>query len=305
MSAPLSLLIKADATAAIGAGHAMRMSVLAAAWRRAELGGVRWSGTIAIPFVAQRLELLGIRVESPEAYPDDGEILAVDSYDLDRRRGGARAANASVRILVDDGAGPVFPGYDLVWWPAPFGDRQQYSRHDCDVLTGPEFVPLRDGLPAWSPNQSERIGVSLGGGALPEALASALRMVGERIGTANLVASGAWVPASWEQVAAGRLWESVAHCDRMLVAGGVSALEAAAVGVPVVVIGHADNQLATLAWARANGVPTVDVPRFRDEAELVRAIEVAIPNAVPLPPLTDGSMRVARHLAELARRIAV
>ena len=298
-----TLFIRTDATPQIGAGHAMRMATLAVAWRQAALGRVRWSGTVSIPFVRQYLESAGLVNEGPAALTGDGDVLVVDSYDPEVREAGARALGAGVHVLVDDGQGRVPPGYDLIWWPAPFGHRQHYSRHDCDVLTGPEAVPIRSGLPLWSSDGNEQIAVSLGGGDVPAELAHALHLLGERLGARRLLASGSWVPDRWERIAAEELWAVISRCGRLIVAGGVSALEAAAVGIPVVVVAFADNQQGALQWARANSVPTIDVARHRDVPELVRALELALPEARPLPPLADGSGRVARHLAELAGRI--
>jgi len=55
----LVLACRADATPAIGAGHVMRLSVLAAAWQ-AGGGEVAWYGEVTIPFVERRLTDLGI-----------------------------------------------------------------------------------------------------------------------------------------------------------------------------------------------------------------------------------------------------
>jgi len=298
-----TLFIRASATPGIGAGHAMRMATLAATWLDASLGRVRWSGEIGIPFVRRHLESLGVANEGLAALAGDGDVLVVDSYDPELRADGGRASEAGVHILVDDGQGLVPPGYDLVWWPAPFGNRQVYSRHDCDVLTGPDTVPIRPGLPLWSNDGAGRIGVSLGGGTISGTLLEAVVTVGERLGTGRMTGSGSWIPAAWLQSPADEVWATLSRCDHLLVAGGVSAFEAAAVGIPVVVIAFADNQQPTLQWARASGVPTIDVPRYRDGVELAHALELALPQAKPLPPLADGSSRVARHLAELARRI--
>jgi spore coat polysaccharide biosynthesis predicted glycosyltransferase SpsG len=298
-----TLFIRASATADIGAGHAMRMATLAAAWRGASLGRVRWSGEISILFVQRHLESVGVANEGTAALAGDGDVLVVDSYDPEIRAEGGRAAEAGVHVLVDDGQGPVPPGYDLVWWPAPFGNRLVYSRHDCDVLTGPDMVPIRPGLPLWSNDGTDRIGVSLGGGTIPASLLEAVATMGERAGTQRMIGSGSWRPAGWRQSPADQFWTALSHCGRLLVAGGISALEAAAVGIPVVVIAFADNQQPTLQWARASGVPTIDVARYRDALELAHALELALPQAKPLPPLADGSARVARHLAELARRL--
>lgn len=299
----ITLFLRVDATPAIGAGHAMRLASLAAAWQAARLGPVRCAGVLSIPFVRERFDALGILPEPARTPVPAGAILAVDSYDPAIRQSGAAASAPSVRLLVDDGCADVPAGFDAIWWPAPFGERDRFSGFSGQVFTGTDAVALRAGLPRWQPDGSGRTAISLGGGEVPEALASAMRQLSERAWWTAFSATGGWVPDSWHRIPPARLWTGVSQCDRLIVAGGVSALEAAAVGIPVVVVAFAENQYPTLAWAREAGVPAVEALEVKDASKLAGILEQALRAASRLPRLTDGSARVAARLAALASRI--
>ncbi len=300
---PTTLLLRVDATPAIGAGHGMRMAALAAAWQAAGIGPVRCAGILSIPFVRERFDALGILPEPARTPVPAGSVLVVDSYDAESRETGAACGAAGLRALVDDGNGAVPTGYDVVWWPAPFGDAARYSDASVHVITGPEAVPLRAGLPGWQPAESGRTAITLGGGEVPEILAEAMTRLGEGAWWTAFSATGGWVPERWHRIAPARLWSSVVQCDRLMVAGGVSALEAAAVGIPAAVIAFADNQYPTLEWARQAGVPAVDAIAAASRDALAASLEQALRAARPLPHLSDGSARVAAQLATLAARV--
>lgn len=298
-----TLFLRVDASPVTGAGHAMRLAALAGAWQAAGLGGVRCAGSMTIPFVRERFDLLGIMPEPGATPVPSGAVLVVDSYDDQIRKAGGLAADAALRLLVDDGAGPVPFGYDLVWWPAPFGERDQYRHFTGTVITGPQAVPLHAGLPLWHPDGTARTAISLGGGTIPEPLKQAMRRLEQQAWWTAFSATGDWVPESWHRIPPGRFWAGASQCDRLIVAGGVSALEAAAVGIPCVVVAFVANQIATLAWARAAGVPTIDAIEPRDSDELAGALDQALRAARPLPALTDGAPHVAAQLAALAHRV--
>ncbi|HTO74082.1 MAG TPA: hypothetical protein VMJ30_09685 [Gemmatimonadales bacterium] len=299
-----TLFLRVDATPAIGAGHGMRMAALAGAWQAGGLGPVRCAGLLSIPFVRERFDALGILPEPARTPAPAGAVLVTDSYDPAAREAGRSCAAAALRVLVDDGNGIVPTGYDVIWWPAPFGNPARYSEVSGQVITGEDAVPLRSGLPHWEPNRSGRTAITLGGGEVPEVLADAMASLADAAWWTAFSATGGWVPERWHRIAPARIWSSVVQCDRLLVAGGVSAMEAAAVGIPAVVLAFADNQLATLEWARQAGVPTVDAVRVTDSALLAAALEQALRAARPLPHLTDGSARVAAQLAAYTSRVA-
>ena len=57
-----NLVIRADATGPIGAGHVMRMLVLADVWRSGIAGNVTLVGDVDIPFVRARVRSSGLEL---------------------------------------------------------------------------------------------------------------------------------------------------------------------------------------------------------------------------------------------------
>jgi spore coat polysaccharide biosynthesis predicted glycosyltransferase SpsG len=301
--APRSLVLRADATAATGAGHVMRGAALAAAWREAGGTASLW-GSVEIPFVRARLEALGVPVAADARA---GTVLVVDSYDADVRRGLAGDAAYELRVLVDDLGGPVPAGYDVVWNPNPAADAARYPAFDGTVLAGARHVALPATLPRWAPaaagdrsaGDRRRVGVLLGGGAPPSALVSALAAAGAALPDHAFAGGAVWAPAGWTPLEATGVWSALATCDVLVTAGGTTMLEAAAVGIPAVVLQVADNQRANADWARAAGVPVLAATTPTEVASVADMLGAAMDRARPLPRLENGAPAVVRTLVEL------
>lgn len=296
---PVDLLIRADALPASGAGHVMRTAVLAEAWTESGAGKVGLVGTVEIDFARRRMLELGVVPQ--ERLPADGgaAVLVVDSYHEGARREAAAWQAASLRVLVDDLGGGVPSGFDVVWNPNPGGSERLYPGFRGTVLSGEAYVPIRAGLPRWRGGEPGRVAVLLGGGRLEPALASAMARLHEEAPGLSLSGAGAWVPTSWERLDPGHPWPGVTRASTLVTAAGVSLLEAASVGIPVVVLCTADNQIAGVEWARRAGVPVVD-GRQPDARELAGEVGRALLVARPLPPIVNGAPTVARRLLELA-----
>jgi hypothetical protein len=198
------------------------------------------------------------------------------------------------RVLVDDEGGAIPNGYDIIWNPNAWSDRGLYPGFEGAVLCGGDYVPLRSDLTKWGGPSGRGTLVTLGGGTVPVELRQALEAVGRQRG--DLCGVGEWTPESWTRIAAPDLWRAAAACDRMICAAGVTAWEAAAVGIPVVLVALAANQRPTARWAARAGVPTLDLRETLDTGRLVQALEQAIPRAKPLPPLENGAAAVVRSL---------
>jgi UDP-2,4-diacetamido-2,4,6-trideoxy-beta-L-altropyranose hydrolase len=157
-SAP-SLLIRADASSAIGSGHAMRCLALAKAWQSA--GGIAsWLMAESIPAIEERIAREGCRLSKINAEPGsatDAERtveearrvetawIVVDGYrffpDYIRqlRRGGLRAL-----FLDDDGRFESYPAdavlnQNIAANPEMYGKKEPSTR----LLLGSEYVLLR------------------------------------------------------------------------------------------------------------------------------------------------------------------
>lgn len=300
-SAP-RLCLRADADARIGAGHAMRLASLGEAWTGGGGRAVLW-GRVELPFVAERLAGAGVQVaDAPPA--DGGCVLVVDSYD-EAVRAGCAACPARLRVLVDDLGCPVPAGYGVVWNPNAYGCPALYPGFAGEVLGGPEAVPVRTGLPAWSGAGSPAVGAMLGGGDPGPVLREAMRIVAEALGPKGLIGVGAWVRPPAARSDASRPWTSLSRCGALVTAAGSSVWEAAAVGIPAVVVRTAANQDRIVRWARDAGVPAVDALNADDARALAAEIMDALGRAAPLPRIEPGAGRVAQRLHAAAAAHAV
>lgn len=291
------LVLRVDAGAEIGAGHAMRLLALAEAWR-ARGGSARLVGTIEIEFVAVRAAGIDI---APEPGPlTSGDVLIVDTNDLAERHRAAREGSFGTRVLVDDLGGPVPPGYDVVWNPNPYGTAMLYPAFGGRVLAGPGVVPLRTGLPSWGPPGDGSTVLSMGGGTPTGGVIDAFRRLARLLPRERVQVAGRWGPSRWPTVDPGGLWAAASRASRLVTAAGTTAWEAAAVGVPVVLVQLADNQRLVFRWARDCGVPGLDATVL-DSEQLAWQLRRLLPMARPLPPLAGGAGHV---VAELCQRMA-
>jgi UDP-2,4-diacetamido-2,4,6-trideoxy-beta-L-altropyranose hydrolase len=156
---PRFVLVRADASAAIGAGHVMRCLGLAKAWQRAG-GNVTYVMAECIPALEQRLVREGITVRKITAVlgtPGDAEQtiaeakrleaswLVADGYrfkpDYVRK---IRTAGVRVLFLDDDGRFDFYPA-DVILNQNVSADRRMYSNREpfTRLLLGPEYILLR------------------------------------------------------------------------------------------------------------------------------------------------------------------
>jgi UDP-2,4-diacetamido-2,4,6-trideoxy-beta-L-altropyranose hydrolase len=290
------LVVRADATPGVGAGHVMRCITLAEAWVAEGLGPSAVWGTVSIPFVEARLRACGMAlVESASTVPPS--IIIVDSYDDDVRRF-AVDAPAHARVLVDDLGGST-KGYDVIWNPNAYSSDHLYPGFEGTLLSGERTVPIRSGLPGWQP-QSPGVAVTLGGTRPPNWLIDGLNVWGDSLDHRPTTGESAWRPAQWRSVRAEEVWSAFARSSVLLTSAGTTVWEAANVGIPVCLIVTAPNQQLIARWAMERGVPVVDALQQRDPADIAEAVKVAIANARALPHLASGARFVARTLARLS-----
>jgi RimJ/RimL family protein N-acetyltransferase len=273
----------------------MRLTTLGEAWRRAG-GDVVFSGTVTIEFVRDRLRAAGIPLGPP--WPLAGDVLVVDTYDPAERARGGGAADFRTRVLVDDVGERPPAGFSVVWNPNPFSHPGLYAGFAGRCLTGIDHVPVRPGLPPWAAGPDEPTVVSLGGGRPPRAVVAAMEQLSTLLSGKTFAAAGDWAPASWRRFAPADLWPEASRAARVVTAAGTTMWEAAAVGVPVVLLQLASNQRLAYRWARKRGVPGVDAA-MADPALLAHQLQALLPNARPLPAIQDGAPRVAAELSRL------
>jgi hypothetical protein len=291
------LVVRADATPEIGAGHLMRCISFAQGWMAEGLGQAAVWGTVSIPFVKARLSECRIPlIKSP---PSDAiSVLIVDSYDEGIRLSAPSATRARVRVLVDD-LGDLAEGYNVIWNPNAYSTDGLYAGFEGRVISGEKTIPIRSGLPKWTP-ESSAVAVSLGGTCPPDWLVEALRIWGSSLGELPVTGESLWVPAGWKTVPADRAWSAFAKRSMLLSSAGSTVWEAANVGIPLCLIVTAPNQRLAAQWAVGRGVPQMDALRERDPAGFAASLFGAVAAASALPHLESGVRAAARAIRQLA-----
>lgn len=293
----MQLILHADATSTIGAGHIMRCVSLAEAWIELGVGQVSHHGEVTIPFAKNRLLALGI--ESREgAYSDSSNaVLLVDSYDEGVRRA-AGERQSRLKVLVDD-LGHVAPGFDVIWNPNAYDADYLYASFSGVVIS--QQVPIRRDLPHWK-RESSDVAVTLGGRIPPDWIVDAIERWAASRGIQLLTGDASWIPASWRKVTADDPWKAFARCSMILTAGGSTVWEAAHVGIPACVLVTAPNQRLIGEWVRVHGVPVIDITRADASSDFYSKLQSFAIEAALLPRLENGASDVARILQRLAAR---
>jgi UDP-2,4-diacetamido-2,4,6-trideoxy-beta-L-altropyranose hydrolase len=288
----LTLLLRADATAQVGAGHFMRSLALAEAC-------VARGGTAVLlsrcdsPALRARAEAAGVRVDALPAgaeldlsvlrewiganAADAGTWLVVDGYgfDADYLRAG-RDCGVRTLVLDDTAALAEYPADAVLNQNLDGPDRAYPTEPGTVLLVGTryallrrEFLPWRDEVRPIAPDAG-RILVTLGGadGAnatqrVLDGMASAgegMEEVRVIVGPANphRAALEAWAEASALPVrlldgGTASMPEQMAWADVAVSAAGSTCWELAALGVPSLLLVVADNQAALAREMEARG----------------------------------------------------
>ena len=288
------LTVRADASADVGAGHVMRCLTLAESWL--ELGGhAQCWGNVDLRFVRRRAEALGIELVGRR--PDEDSLLLVDVYDEAERHSLAGESPGTRSVLVDDLGGYVPAGYRAVWNPNAYGRPDLYPAFGGEVIAGVDGVPIRRGLPRWLGDGAGA--VSFGGGDIPAPLVAALSQLPVRLEMPKGWGVGALVPPGWRRANEDDMWADLHQAAYLITAAGSTLWEAAAVGIPVVVVVFAENQALVGKWASEMGVPVIDVRNRTDSSQIAVDLARQVRGARALPNLQSGADTVARRLLQL------
>jgi UDP-2,4-diacetamido-2,4,6-trideoxy-beta-L-altropyranose hydrolase len=246
------LVVRADADAAAGSGHFMRGLALAQAWKA--LGGPAALAGSCSPALASRAAAAGVALRPASGHaPAAGGWLAVDGYGFSPEQLDAFRSLARTLVVDDYGHRPRLPA-DVVLNPG--SEDFPYAPSDALVLAGPRWAPLRPEFAAEPPRREgkgarPRVLVCLGGsdpGNVTQAVLKALRPYDQLDVTAVIGADNPHA-ASLDSLARDLrrgvpdLRALMLECDAAIVAGGVTALECAAAGLPMAVLTAAENQV--------------------------------------------------------------
>lgn len=293
-----TLVIEANATSQVGAGHVMRCSSLAERWIASGCGTAVFSGTISLPWVAARVRAMGAGLQTKPVEPAPLSVLVLDDYDPAARTRAAARVGFALRVLVDDLGGPVNSGFDVVWNPNAHATEALYAGFRGTVLAGADVLAAREGLPGWTPRDPLSIAVMLGGGGLRPAIRDAFAELARRMKDRRFAGVGDWVPSEWTPLSPEDPWPVAATCGLAISAAGTTMWEVAVTGAPAVLVQLASNQSANSAWARAQGCPVVAAVDVEDPLALASQLAGAVGRAQPLPRLRPGAWRVARHIRD-------
>lgn len=263
------LLIRADAGASTGLGHIGR------AYALAEELGSRLGATpelLARPdpvlerFLDGRAVIMtavdsgGYALDEVLGRLSPGAILISDTYDLDEQALEAVAATGARHVVIDDFARlPRWP-VEVVVNPNAGSEGLRYPEA-AHVLAGTRYALLRREVRAAARSRRRRDGpaqtvlVSLGGGLWPERGLELLQSVVRELPGVTVGATIAprLAPRGVEALESRLLPAQLAAADVALLSGGVIKYEAAACGLPALLVAVVPHQVEVAATFAATG----------------------------------------------------
>lgn len=308
----LSLLIRADATQDIGAGHAMRCFAIAEAWARAG-GRAAFFGHLPPAFVARFIQAnISVITSFPPEIPigsaedaaatrkmiDAGrhDVLLLDGYAFGTTYLEALHKSAPVVAYIDDFAQRDLPVDVII---DPNVGATEGSRGDgITVLAGGAFTPLRAEIadarvPQRSFDTSPRTLLLTFGASDPARLSllalRAAMAVSRRVPLRIIVLAGPLNP-DIESLSALAIPDAVTiagdtqhvaplfcSADLAFAAAGSTCFELAALGVPMLLVQVADNQRAVIDPLIAAGVAQrIEIDTVKDEVALEKQLEAFV-----------------------------
>lgn len=277
----MELIIRADASPQMGAGHVMRCLALAQAWLESGHGAVTFLMAISPLALEARLQKEGIRVAHLSVVSgsqEDGEQTAawaqrtqaswvvVDGYQFDADYQRAIKAAGLKLLFIDDYGHAKHYWADLVLNQNVYADEMLYANREdyTKLLLGTQYALLRKEFWTWHewqrqvPPTAKQVLVTLGGGDPDNVTLKVIRAL-EQVdirGLEVLVVVGASNPHYEElRLAAGKSTQRItlrrnvadmpslmAWADMAIAAGGSTCWELACFSLPSLMITLADNQ---------------------------------------------------------------
>ena len=298
---PGTLVIRADASIAIGTGHVMRCLALAQAWQ--DSGGEVILATAELtPAAARRLHEEGMeiaRLQSRSATGSDAHEFAalaqerratwvvVDGYQFNAAYQRS-IKDAGLRQLLVDDTGLCRPYcVDVVLNQNAYASEDMYSSRDpaTKLLLGPHYALLRKEFVSWRKWQrrfapaARNVLITMGGSDPQNFTARVINAVQALdlnalkitvvIGGSNTLTDS---PHKFESQCAEKIQlevdvrnmaELMADADLAISAAGTTCYELALLQVPMVLVAQAENQVPT-ARALANAGAAIDAGCFHN-----------------------------------------
>jgi UDP-2,4-diacetamido-2,4,6-trideoxy-beta-L-altropyranose hydrolase len=277
-----TLLIRADASVAMGTGHVMRCLALAQAWQDA--GGKVVFAVKHIPaFIAEKLQresILFFEIYAEPGTGDDSErtiVLAreaaadwivVDGYHFKPEYQKTLSAHGIRTLFLEDGFqeghcwAHVILNQNISASESAYADREPYTR----LLLGPKYCLLRREFTAWTawqrqiPPIGRHVLITMGGsdpGNFTEKVIYALALMDDKEIEATIVVGGSNPRAGLLEDAARKsgkrinlrhnvtnMAELMSWADVAISAAGTTCWEMCLLALPSLLIDVADNQMA-------------------------------------------------------------
>jgi len=318
------LVIRADASVAIGTGHVMRCLALAQAWQDAG-GAVTFAMALDAPAIVKRLEAEGMHVARIDATPGSADDIAqtiqcakranarwlvLDGYHFtaDHQRA-IKQANLSL-LWLDDNDDATHYYADLVLNQNIHAKSNLYEHREADtqLLLGSRYVLLRREFLKWQewkrtiPDVARRVLVTLGGSDADNVTLKVIQVL-QHVASENLevvVVIGANNPHAAELHSAARasrvpmrvetnapnMPELMAWADVAIAGAGSTCWELAFMGLPSIVMVLAENQKYIAEYLDAQGA----------------AVYLGIGQSIGVP---EASQSLVKLLIDSERRITI
>lgn len=319
------IVLRADASPAMGGGHVMRCLAIAEVLTAA---GARVAFASAAETRATVATVDGADIRGPGPWPDVAVVL-IDGYHLGAEVAEAWAAAGAVVAVLDDAPERPRP-CALRIDPTPGRSAAGYAgiAPAARLLLGPDYAPMRAAFAALRPAALARrarggpvqgvlvaLGLTDAAGLAPEAAEAALAAF-PRAAVDVAIGSGAASLSALRGLAADHRRLSLhvdatdmatltAAADLAVGAAGVSAWERCALGLPTVTLVAADNQRANASALDSAGAATI-VAGPDEIATALRALadapkRQAMTQAAAALCDGQGARRIAEALLALSR----
>lgn len=257
-------VIRADASAQIGAGHVMRCCAIAEELINRGQTVVFIGKTKSLPWVRERVSALGFSgiYAEPEKFHSDpkSDVLILDSYEIDPSDSFVSPLNWRGVVAIVDDATPqvcadlyIHPGSGTTWLPPSMDENVRF-------LTGIEYIPIRRSIRNMSsrnsPSSDKELKILvIGGGSdifnFCGAIGSALQIFTEKFSAIFFVDPSTILPIDprFTSVAIGaNLEDFLEGTDLVFTTAGTSSWELLSCGFPIGLACAVDNQVANYQY---------------------------------------------------------
>ncbi|MDC0336043.1 UDP-2,4-diacetamido-2,4,6-trideoxy-beta-L-altropyranose hydrolase [Pseudodesulfovibrio sp.] len=321
-----TLLFRADATPEIGAGHVMRCLAIAQAWV-AQGGRAIFTGRYSLGTIRARLEAEGCEVrEIPKGHSldpaavseivDSSPWIVLDGYHFTPEYHRALLDVGYRLAVIDDLMQLPHYAAHLIVNPNPGAEEYSYpAPRETIVLQGARYALVRQEFRQYRSDRQEaeearNILITMGGSDRVEEFEDILQCLGEcGLGDleVTLLASlsssrfdrfsemvdtfGFTLNAGWST---DDLPERMARTDLAVTGGGTTSFELAYIGVPMITVSLAENQVAGAQVMHENGASLL----LASPSELRHLLSERLPEILSSARLRSAASKAGRNMVD-------